>query len=153
MIRVNKFGSIFEAQLFLRGGLIGAKINGGTYNLVGKTIQFERPVMATVTFVAGTGPDPYLLTFQDIKAQVEAAIAGILVVSLDGKICFVESTPSGGVKVTGVGTGVTLLGFSASGATEGFVYNSPFDNPPVVPYFMQACVSPDNSHVIYTQEA
>ena len=120
----RKFREVEEVDLFLNGGLIGGtEIVGGAdglygvNGLVGKTLIFIKPSAATVTFVAGA--DPYRLTYKEIKAQIEAAIAAVSVRQYMKKLVVVEATPTNGVTIDKTGTGNTLLGFDKNNDTVG----------------------------------
>lgn len=140
--RVYKFSDIVLMQAFLNGTLIGSQVSGipqGWPGLVGTTLTFVSPGPAgSVTFVASTNPnnvDPYMLQFRDIKAQVEAAVAGILVFSIAGRIAFSEATPTNGVSLAGGSTGghamavgtvdLNTLSYGAGGTldTKTFILN------------------------------
>jgi hypothetical protein len=153
--RIYKFSDINEAQAFLNGGLIGKDISkGGVAGLVGKTLTFTSPAFA-VTFTAAAGPptdrDPYTLLLKDIKAQVEAANADILVQSIAGKIVFIEKTPTNGVALSGSDEPAkSLLGFDQNSASVGKFYK-----PPDVsgdPNYTWAYSVNESTHVIYTWE-
>ena len=128
----RKFREVEEVDLFLNGGLIaagdvvgGAEGNYGINGLVGKTLKFTQPSAVTVTFVASVdplNPDPSRLTFKDIKAQVEAAIAAVSVRQLMRKLVLVEVTPTNGVTIDKTGTANTLLGFDKNNDTVGTKY-------------------------------
>src|ERR1700709_2165936 len=109
--RIRQFSEIFEVETFLNGGIILGQVQGavagqallktGLYGLVGATLIFTSPSAVTVTFVASGGasasagptkdliirnPDPIVLTFDDLKLQIEAAIATVRVLSFKGSL-------------------------------------------------------------------
>lgn len=100
LVKVYKFREIGELNDFLSGGIVGGDVarvsdqQPGLPNLVGKTVTFTKPV-GSCTFTVGSVYPDYLLP-KDIKAQLEAAIPGLLVKFFGPKIVFVESTPSTG---------------------------------------------------------
>lgn len=107
MLVIKKFRDLFEANTFLQGGIIGGQcVNVG--NLDGKTITFKSPAAATVTFSSPGGS----LSFAEIKAQIESAVAGLQVNQFGGRIVLVESTPSSGVEILASSAGghATMIG-------------------------------------------
>jgi len=151
MLRVRKFSTIDELELFLQGAVLGSKqVPALYYGIVGKTLIFSQPTAATVTFTTVSNSiDPSALSFAEVKAQLEAGIADLTVRQIKGTLALVETTPTvgKGVNITG-GTGRNELGLSESAAHVGKVYSS---DGATVPYFVQAYAT-DNSHVLVTQE-
>lgn len=115
--RVRKFRTVDEVQTFLNGGVVGSTMQSaqgapsnnaaGVNSLVGTTLTLigSGPT-GSVTFgtaasatLPGTNPDPYTLLFKDIKAQIEAAIAGVLVTTYAGALVIQEATPSKGITI------------------------------------------------------
>ncbi len=152
--KLRKFRTIDEVQNFLNGGIQGsalksaqgggtpANIGAGVNNLVGTTLTFSSPTAASVTFVRadgaggsaappGTNPDPYTLLFKDIKAQIEANIAGTLVNMFDGALVIREATPSAGVALKAGSSGgyalvvgtvdLRTLTYGSGGSVDGLV--------------------------------
>lgn len=121
MFKVYQFDGIQETEHFLNGGILGGPIPmEGVRGLVGKTITFTSPD-DDCTFTDGSGDDPKLLQFADIKSQMETQISGLRVLLLAGmNIGFVLATPSAATAL-----GVTaedaraLLGLARSGAISG----------------------------------
>lgn len=175
--RVYKFTDIFQVQTFLNGGIIAGALKGaqnggspagigsGIYGLVGATLKFTSPSAVTVTFVASDGaggsadpalpvdqrnPNPQVLTFKDIKAQIEAAIATVRVTSYEGRLVLTEVTPTSGVALDNTGTANALLGLDNAGSTTGKVYAPPPSATP--PCWTWAYSDGSNSHVVYTLE-
>ena len=135
--------------------------NGGSPNnlglgiagLVGKTLIFVQPSVATVTFttsVAANNPDINTLLLSDLKAQIETALATVKVLAIDGRLAIIEVTPTNGVTINKTSTGATLLGFDTSVNTAGKVYAPPPSSTP--PAWTWAGVTNDNAHIIYTLE-
>ena len=92
MIIIEKFGTINEANHKIRGGIVGGSGTERPYEgLVGKTITFSTP-SGTKTFTQPTGTQPGQMLFSHVKAQLEAAIATIEVLTVDGKIAFRHKT-------------------------------------------------------------
>jgi hypothetical protein len=159
MIKVRKFSDIAEAEQFLNGALVsGVDVQRGL-PLVGKTLIFTAPAAATCTFVQAnvasvtvTDRDSYNLLFVDIKAQLEAAIAGLKVYEKNGKIILMETTPASGVAITGAGTANAMLGFAAAArATK--VYTGPYVAAPAVkPYLISINSMGNNEHIVTTDE-
>jgi hypothetical protein len=179
---VYKFPTIDVLTAFLNGavfgnnGRIGANAGGGfahTPNtpgfpgLVGKTLTLVAPGPAgTVTFVAanvgsgssvapGTNPDPYNLLLKDVKAQIEAAIAGVVVSMSAGYIQIIETTPTNGVTVQG-GAGAAnsanvALGFDGNNSSVGKLYK-PVEVSPTAPCWTWSDTDNNGSLVIFTWE-
>src|ERR1019366_7427691 len=113
--RLRKFKTIEDTANFLNGAIIGGSINKaqgapsnnapGITGLVGTTLTFATPAVATVTFTASvvplaSNPNPATLFFKDIKAQIEAVMAGLRVyLNQDQQLVMVEKTPSSGVSI------------------------------------------------------
>lgn len=173
--KLYKFRRIDDVLPFLNGAVVGGSVNraqgGGTQanlgaginGLVGKTLKFTLPGVATVTFVKsdtpggsadppGTNPDPYTLLYKDIKKQIEAALATVVVLlDADQRLVIMEVTPSGGVTIDKTGTANSLLGFDDVEDAVGKVYK-----PAVVsaapPCWTWAYSGNDNMHNVYTWE-
>lgn len=160
LVKLYKFREIEECNMFLAGAIFGGDMSRqaegigvlGFRGIVGKVLQFTSPV-GTCTFVAGASPDGFL-TFKEVKTQLEAAVAGLLVLQFGGKICFIQSTPTTGTVLKG---GVAnncnaAFGFSAPNNSTGIVYGSPYGDTPTPPYWMTGYSVNDNMHVIHTFE-
>lgn len=153
--RIYKFSDINEAQAFLNGSLIGAEIQAGVVGLVGKTLTFTSPAFA-VTFAAispaPTDRDPYVLRLKDIKAQVEAANADILVQTLGGRIVFVEKVPTNGTTLSGNDEPAkALLGFDRNNAVAAKFYR-PMGISGGPPNYVWVYSVNESTHVLYTWE-
>lgn len=164
--RVRKFSTIGIVQSFLNGAVVGSTLRAaygppgnqapGVLGLVGKTLIFSAPgPTGTVTFVASSGsnPDPQVLLFKDIAAQIVAAIATLKVnMSADG-LTIQEATPANGVTVASTGTANTILGFDTSAATVGKFY-LPIGaaSPPVAPYWVWIESGNDNMYTVFSWE-
>lgn len=97
---IYKARDIDELVLWLNGGIQGVDIAGGVMGLVGKTLSFTSPEIFTVTFVATTGDannSSTTLKYLDIKTQIEAASALVLVTQSSGRLWISEKTPLHGV--------------------------------------------------------
>lgn len=164
--RVRKFRTIDEVQPFLNGAVQGSKLQSaygppgnnapGVQSLVGKTFITSAPGPAgTCTFVASSGsnPDPNILLFSDIAAQIKSAIAGLSVTLADSMLLLQESTPANGVTVSKTGTANTLLGFDTATDTVGKFY-LPIGaaTPPVPPYWVWIETGNDNMYSCFTVE-
>ena len=173
--KLYKFKRIEDVTNFLNGGVVGACINQshtsgspgnfpGVNGLVGKTLIFTLPASVTVTFTVsntgsgsgvspGTNPNPQVLLFKDIKAQIEAVVTGAVVfLNADQQLVIIESTPSGGVSVAKTGTANSILGFNAVAATVGKVY-SPSVVSPSPPCWTWANIDVGGMHSIHTWES
>ncbi len=143
-LKFKKFRNIDEANHVLTGGIVGGPVgDGGIDQIVGKKLTFTAPA-GTVTFTQGTKYQGRL-TFAEIKAQAEAAIANLRVVLIDRKIAFRHAS----------GTAVTLAAVSDDHArpplglpltaVAGVVYAGPGGaNPKVVQFSPQG----DTIHVL-----
>lgn len=154
-ILTRKFREVEEVDLFLNGGLIsgadvigGSEGNYGINGLIGLTLKFKQPGIITVTFVLSTdpkNPNPARLTYKDIKAQIESAIAPVSVRQFNRHLVLVETTPANGVTIDHTGTATALLGFDANTDTVGIVYGPISASPPC----LQGMYSTnDNMHVV-----
>ena len=153
MLRVRKFSSIDELELFLQGAVLGSKPVPAWYpGIVGKTLIFSKPSAVTVTFVTANNQiDPTSLTFAAVKAQIESAFANAVIVGQRNSVLFIrQTTPvsGGGVNITG-GTGRNELGLSESATHVGQVYDVPGG---IAPTLVQTYAWTDGSHVLITQE-
>ena len=114
----------------LQGGIIGGKVVGSPPSnllLHGLTLVFNAPA-GTVTFTSSGGvQEP--LTLQEIKTQIEAAVAVTVTFSY-GQIAFKETVPSAGVDLDATGTANALLGFGSGGDAVGTFYNPPGGGAP-----------------------
>jgi hypothetical protein len=150
-LRIHKFATIEEAQLFLRGGISGKDVTKGVYGLIGKTLTFTSPAdNVTFTAHADTTRDGFLLTHKDIKTQIETAIPTLKVKQVCGRIAFEEATPSAGVALEDTATEAkNILGFDNNEASVGKVVAPTSAGP--VPYFV-GYESDGTFHVIITME-
>jgi hypothetical protein len=124
-----------DLEHFLQGGIVGAGVVGKLfYGLHGKTLNFTAPI-GVVAFAAPGGSAQSPLTIQDVKAQIEAAIATLLVTFKDGHIRIGMATPSAGVVLSGAGTANAILGFGTTTPTTGTFFNKPAGG---VPEFVMA---------------
>lgn len=162
MNKIYKFPNIYELQNFLNGGLMGKELGGtpqGWYGLVGLTLKFVGPgPTGSVTFTPSVNPlntDPYCLQLQDIQTQVSTVVDTIRVGSVNGRILFIEVTPTNGVSVDSVGGGSTAntaLGLDSAGAV-GKVYAGPGTaTPAVAPAWLWAYSVNENSHTLFCLE-
>jgi hypothetical protein len=161
--KLYKFRRIDDVIPFLNGAIIGGTANmgygppshhaPGIQGLVGTTLTFTSPSAAVVTFApsSGSNPDPTVLLFSDIKAQIEAVLTTVRVtLNGDGQITITEKTPANGVAVSG-GTANALLGFDQANGMTGKVYKpASVSNSP--PCWTWAYSGNDNMHNVYTWE-
>jgi hypothetical protein len=149
--RVQKFQTLAELELFLNGAIFGGDVTRGIAGLVGLPLTFAQPA-ATVTFVRSAGPDPDVLLFKDLKAQIEGAAAALLVTSLDGRLAIVEKVPAAGVALAAPAQAAkALLGFDATGATRGRVHR-PLGVAGAPPFVTQAYAAAATVHVVHIWE-
>jgi len=154
MLKIYKFQSIAEMELHLNGAIVGAQVgSAGLAGLVGLTATFTTPA-GSVTFLPSTSGDS-ILPFGEIKAQIEAAVAGLNVSLIHGRLVIREAVPTNGVDI---GSAVAeparaYLGFdgAADGHVVGLVYGNAYVAP-AAPFLVQAYTTPDNAHVAICQE-
>jgi hypothetical protein len=177
--KVYKFPTTDKLTAFLNGAVFGNNVQntigsggGGTQapalgpglgGLVGLTFKTKAPGPAgTCTFAAsntgsgsgvtpGTNPDPNTLLFKDIKAQIEAAIAGVTVSMATGVLQVIETTPTNGVTVDHTGTASTILGFDGNNDTVGKLY-TPVEVTPTAPCWTWSDTDNNGMLVIFTWE-
>jgi len=119
-LKFRKFRNIETANLLLNGALEGGNIGPAVDDIVGTTITFTSPA-GTKTFTQGAQFQGRL-TFAEIKTQLEAAIATLVVLQLDGKIIF-KQTSGAAVTLAAVNeTGRAKLGLPNNEALSGKVY-------------------------------
>lgn len=153
-IRSRKFPTLFEMDIFFKGGLIGGRDvvrgQGGIYgvpDLVGKTLIFIQPGATTVTFTAGV--DAHTLNFQEIKLQIETAINTVRVEVFEGRLVLHEVTPANGITLNKTGTSMLLLGFSKDADPTGKLITP---SGGAAPSFVQAYSCNETTHVVLTLE-
>jgi hypothetical protein len=177
--KVYKFPTIDKLTAFLNGAVFGNNVQvtigsggGGTQapalgpglgGLVGLTLKTKSPGPAgTCTFVAsnlgsgsgvapGTNPDPNTLLFKDIKAQIEAAISGVVVSMATGVLQILEVTPTNGVTVDATGTANSILGFDINNDSVGKLY-TPVEVTPTAPCWTWSDTDNNGQLVIFTWE-
>jgi len=149
--KIHKFRDITEVQNFLNGGLLGTNVSKGVVGLVGLQLTFTSPV-GVVTFAPGAGPDPSVLSFKDIKTQVEAAVAGVRVYQIGGQIAFIDkadpiATP---IALAAGDDAKKLFGFPTDGPVAGRIINDA--NSVVPPRFEWWNNTNDGVHAIMVWE-
>ena len=110
---------------FLQGGIVGGKVvQTSTPNLYlhGKTLVFNNPV--GLVGLTSTGGQQTPLSLQEVKTQIEAAVA-VVVTFPGGKLFIKEAALTTGVDLTAGGSANPSFGFGATTATVGIVYNAP----------------------------
>jgi len=90
-LRILKFGTLAEANIALRGGLVGGRVQPPIAGLVGETISFAEPAAAH-TFTEVSGGPAGVLSIEDIRSQLEAAITDLRVEFVDGRIVLRRAT-------------------------------------------------------------
>lgn len=126
MITIQKYATVIEANFKIRGGLVGGVKTSAPFNgLIGQTITFANPVGAC-TFVAGTGVSGQL-RFAEVKAQLEAAIANLVVETTDNAmISFLHATDGQSVSLAALVEPARLsLGLPNNEAIAGLYLNPP----------------------------
>lgn len=92
MIKIEKYGTLEEANLKMQGGIsTGVPTSSLFPDLVGNTITFSSPA-GSCTFTQPAGQLPGLMSFADVKTQLETAIANLKVLTVSNKLCFRHAT-------------------------------------------------------------
>ncbi len=156
--KVHKFQSLNHMTLFLNGGIVAGPVGAqGIPNLVGKMLRFTLPAAAEHTFVVGAGVsgDPYTLTLLEIKTQLEAAVAGLRVSMIDGRLVLQETAPSGGVVIiqstVPASDARAAIGLDAASTITSKVY-TPAQVTPVAPCWVAIQADDNSIHTVYTWE-
>lgn len=130
--RLRKFGSMEDAELFLRGSVASGPIeeagpsNTTVYGLNGLTLVFTTP-SHTVTF---SDTSMGGLSLSAIVAQITAVLgvsANVKIVSR--RIIITEASPTTGVVLSNTSTALAKLGFDPAGVS-GKVYAPPDGTAP-----------------------
>lgn len=124
MLITKKFEKLEEANFWCAGGIIGGADPGREIaGLVGQTITFTSPVgSCTFTEAASGNASPGRLRFADIKSQMEAAIANLVVLAVGKKIGFKHATPGTACTMGAVTQGGRVpLGLPNNEAVTGLV--------------------------------
>jgi len=135
-LKLLKFRNIEEANHVLGGGIMGGECPAsGITELVGKTITFATPA-GSKTFTQPTGTYQGLLTFKDIKTQLEAAVTNLKVFMINGKLAFKHATAGTAVTLSAVNeSGRAPLGIPNNEAVSGVAYAGPSGASPKVDQF------------------
>ncbi len=130
-LKIRKFRSIEEANHILNGGIVGGELkSGGVDELVGKIITFTSPA-GTKTFTQGSKYQGRL-SFDEIKTQLEGAIANLRVVLIDRKIAFRHASGTAVTMAAAAGdTARPFLGLALT-AHSGVTYAGPSGAAPKV---------------------
>lgn len=158
--RLQKFQDIILLQHFLNGGIIGGEMPKnqppaapGWFGLVGLTLIFTEPTSNTVTFVASNSPNypSDQLMLSDVKDQIQTVMTGLNVLSIGGRLAFVETTPTSGVAITAAGTANSIFGFDTANPTSNIVYVPPGVTPSGTQgQWTWAYSVNENYHTVYT---
>lgn len=135
-LKLLKFRNIEEANAVLNGAVMGGECPAaGIPELVGKIITFSAPA-GTKTFTQPSGNYQGLLTFKDIKTQLEGAITNLQVRLINGKLVFKHATAGTAVTLAAVNeTGRAPLGLPNNEAVNGQVFAGPGGASPKVDQF------------------
>jgi hypothetical protein len=128
MIVINKYATKDEANVKIRGGIIGGtKVNQRFENLVGLTITFSDPAGAC-TFTQPATTAMGQLRFSDVKSQIEAvpALADVVVATLDNKLVFYRRTHGENISLAALNEPARIiLGFANNAVLAGQFLNAP----------------------------
>lgn len=118
VLDIRKFSSLESLNAFIKGRLRGStdlvKTPSSLY-LHGRTLIFATPA-ATVTFAASPTAAQVPLTKAQVKTQIEAQAAGVLVSFVQGAI-ELRANPAGTLVLDKDGTANALLGFPTKADT------------------------------------
>jgi hypothetical protein len=122
---IRKFASLPDLNAYVKGRLRGSTDLVQTPSslfLHGKTLIFTAPA-ATVTFAASPAAAQVPLTMAQVKAQIEAQAATVLVTFINGRLEL--RVNAGTVTVNSTGTANGLLGFDATTPSTAKPMSSP----------------------------
>lgn len=128
MVKILKFATVIEANFKIAGGIVGGTPTNVPFeNLVGTTLTFSNPA-GSWTFTVGTG-QPGQLRFSEVKTQLEANIANLVVETVDNKVGFRHATDGQSAAMAAVDeVARSILGFS--NPVGGEAITGLFLNPP-----------------------
>lgn len=131
MIQINKYSTVVEANFKIRGGVVGGVATNQPFeNLVGLTITFTDPV-GSCTFTQPTGTERGQLRFSDVKAQIEAALADVVVTTIDNKLGLVRKTHGQNIALDAADEPARqILGFANDEDIAGQFLNGPSGTNP-----------------------
>jgi hypothetical protein len=126
MIVILKYATLAEANYKLKGGLIGGKATSSPFEgLVGRTLTFSNP-SGTCTFTQPSGKPLGQLRFADVKQQLEAAIADLVVSTVNDMIAFHAASTGMPVSLSAADEPArTVLGFANNADLSGYYLNPP----------------------------
>jgi len=132
MIVTLKFNTIVEANNWCRGGISTGANPAGTFALVGKTVTFSAPA-GSCTFTQPANTTQGLLSFSDVKTQLEAAIAGLKVECSKSGLMFYQSSGSAAVALAAVNeAGRVPLGLPNNETMSGTLVAAPGGTAPAL---------------------
>jgi hypothetical protein len=131
MIQLNKYATMAEANFKIRGGIVGGVATNQPFeNLVGLTITFADPV-GSCTFTQPSGTERGQLKFPDVKAQIEAALADVVVTTIDNKLGLVRKTHGQNIVLDAADEPARqILGFANAEDIAGQFLNGPSGTNP-----------------------
>ena len=126
MIKLEKYSNFETANLAIQGGLCGGvRVDQPFVGLVGQTITFATPA-GTCTFTQPAGVPAGQMRFTDVKDQLETAIADLLVLCMDNKLCLKHKTAGSAVTLAALDEPArTQLGLDNDVAITGRCLNGP----------------------------
>ena len=145
MIIINKYATVAEANHKIRGGITGGvACNTPFEGLVGLTITFDQPNIAW-TFTQPSGRNLGQLLFADVKAQLEANVTDLEVITINNMLAFRRKTAGQIVSLPAISNpdptepARTILGFSPDEAVAGQFLNGPSGSNPKYLEFVTEC--------------
>lgn len=126
MIVIYKYATVSEANFKMRGGVVGGlPVNTPFEGLVGLTLTFSSPA-GSCTFTQPTGRHLGQMLFADVKAQLEAAIADLEVLTGVGNMLAFQNKTDAPVSLAALDEPARLiLGLPFNEAVTGQYLNPP----------------------------
>lgn len=124
-LNIIKFRNYIEANHVMRGGIVGGPVSvTGIAGLVGATLTFTNP-SGNKMFTQPAGSPSGVITFKDIKSQLEAAVANLKVELIADCIAFRHASGTAVTLGSANEPARTKLGMPNNTAINGKVYNPP----------------------------
>lgn len=126
MMKIEKYGTLEECNLKIQGGITGGVTTSKPFvGLIGETVTFATPA-GSCTFTQPANEVQGSMSFQAVKAQLEAAIANLLVTSVDNKLSFEHKTDGSFVSLSALDEPArAVLGLGNGEAITGRCLNGP----------------------------
>lgn len=160
-IFIHKLGSLFEAELFLQGGIIGGRqlagvgdpLGGKSLFLHGKTLVFTGADTTTVTFAATPANDQSPMSIGEIIDQIHTQTSnGVLAQLHKGRLALRDGTspPTTALGLDATSTALEQLGFKGGTAVAGMFY-LPSDGVPPRLISISQSSNDSNTHCLVVE--